>query len=184
MTTLKKALLIGSAASFLIVAGFFIWASSGNSGQITDASKRAPIRRVVAPQTYDGNFVSFQYSPKYQLQKLVAADNDLELARLVANTNYDKRLAVAISKLPSSSLTSNSAYLLRTSQPTKYTQTKQVVDGLMAETWSTNDGLERVVFLPKGDKVAVLSFSTTSQSDDLESEAASLLSTLRWKDRP
>lgn len=164
----------------VLVAGLAVWASAANKGQIVDAadtkSGRAPTY-----QDFDSAYITFRYSGAYQAHKLEAKDLDLELSMLTVNTNYEKRLAVSVSQLAGRSLDSNSAYLLRKSQPEIYASRQVIIDGNVAVVSTKIDGLEQTVFIPHGDRVALLSFLTAGNFDDLQPEVDSLLKTFRWK---
>ena len=163
-----------------LVAGVALWASAGSQGQIVVT----PDKKIVhgpAYQVFDGSYMTFSYPSTYRVHKLDAKDTDLELFMLTADTNYDKRLAVSVSKLTAGGLNDNSAYLLRQSQPDTYASHKVSVDGSPALVWAKKDGLEQTVFISHGDKVATLAFTTTGNLDDLQPQVDALLQTFRWK---
>jgi hypothetical protein len=164
----------------LVVAGV-LWASAGSQGQIVNAPPDKKVIHGPAYQNYDGPYMTFSYLSTYQNHKLDAKDPDLDLAMLTADTNYDKRLAVSVSKLTGGGLDNNSAYLLRQSQPDTYTSSNISVNGSSAIVWIKKDGLERTVFIPHGDKVAMLAFTTTGNLDNLQPEVDALLASYRWK---
>jgi hypothetical protein len=174
---------IWGAAGLIVVIGLgagVLWAVSGNKGQILEAPARQATR-APAYKDFDGTYIAFRYKGTYQAQTLPAKDADLELAMLVAATNYDKRLAVAVSQLPGGNLNNNSAYLLRKSQPGLYTSRQLTVAGAPATVWVKADNQEQTVFIPHNDKVAMLSFTTAGRFDDLNPEVAALLQTFHWK---
>ena len=132
-------------------------------------------------KTYESKYISFQHKGTYTKQDLKATNNDLELAMLDAATNYQKRIAVAVSRLPSGNLDNHSAYKLRESDPTKYKRQDVSTPGGKAIQWSAVDGSETIVFIVKESNVAVLTFSTAGNDNDLQTESAELLKTFKWK---
>lgn len=177
---------IWASAGLVVVLSIAVaaWASASNNGQILPLATRTSAQtpaQTQAYRTYNGSYMTFRYSGRYQPHNLVAKDMDLELSMLSADTNYEKRLAVAVSNLAGGSLDNNSANLLRKSQPFSYSSRQVSVDGAAAVVWTKADGLEQTVLIPHGDKVAVLSFSTVGTVDDLGVEVDTLLTTFRWK---
>lgn len=162
------------------VAGVIAWSSAGNKGQISDTRASTPVR-LAAYQDYNGSYMSFRYASKYQVQKLPAADNNLELATLTANTVFEKKLAVSVAKAEDGTLNANSAYILRKSHPELYSAQTLTVDGAPATAYTKNDGLEETIFIPRGNKVAMFSFSTAGTVDNLSAEANELLASFTWK---
>lgn len=164
-----------------LVVASVLWASAGSQGQIVDV---APDKKVVhgpAFQNYSGTYMTFSYPSMYKIHQLAAKDALLENAMLTADTNYDKRLAVSVSKQTDGGLGNNGAYLLRQSQPDTYTSSHIGVNGSPAIVWIKKDGLEQTVFIPHGDKVAMLAFTTTGNLDNLQPEVTALLASFRWK---
>jgi hypothetical protein len=100
---------------------------------------------------------------------------------LSADTTYEKRLSVAVSKLPNGSLDTDSAYNYRKTVPNLYTNQNITVDGSVSSEWVKNDGSEITIFIPKGDIVAMFSFSTDSNADNLQPEANNLLKSFHWQ---
>lgn len=183
MRSKRKLYVSGAIATFLLVVAVgsgILWASSSNQGQISAPSPKNPVY-APANKDFNGAYMSFTYAGNYQAHQLPATDNDLENVMLSANPNYDKRLAVSVSKLSGGQLDTNSAYILRASQTAVYSSQKVPVTDGIATIWTKNDGLEQTVFIPHGDKVAVLSFSIGGRVDNLTPEVTDLLASFRWK---
>lgn len=172
------AVLLG-VTGILVAVGVSV-AMSGNPGEITEA----PVRKVTQPakdQLYDGKHIQFTYKGMYHVSRPNNTGEDLELATLTANTNYEKHLAVAVSPLPGSKLENNSSYNLRKNTPETYKSRIVTIDGGMAIIY-VKDTSEQTAFIQQGDKVVVLAFTTTpSNFDDLQSEVDALLKTFHWK---
>lgn len=181
MRRAKKYLKI--AVPVLFVAGVIVcvvlWARAPQEGRITKSAV------TKGPTTYydkklEGTYISFQYSGKYIVRNETAKDNDVELYTLSANTRYDKRILVSVANLPDGRLESNGAYIFRKKSPTVYTIRTVQVGDTQVEVWVKSDGLEQTAMIPRGNKVAVISFVTANMSDDLTTEADALLKTFRW----
>lgn len=166
-------------AAFVIGLGIF-WSSSSNQGQISSATAAAQTR-LPAYLNYDGTYIAFRYASKYQVEKLPVADSNLELATLTANTSFGKKLAVSVAKTEDGTLDTNSAFILRKSHQDLYSVRSITVGSGKAIAYTKNDGLEETVFIPRGNKVAMFSFSTTGTVDNLKTESETLLSSFEWK---
>ncbi len=106
---------------------------------------------------------------------------DLELASFVANTNYEKRLSLSISRLQNNSLETNSGYLLRQAHPEMYTKRMIYSGDITAVIWDKSDGQEETAFIAHGDKVAVLSFLAAGTLENLQPEVDNVLESFQWK---
>jgi hypothetical protein len=170
------------AAGIVVIAvgSGILWAMSANPGEIAATNPKIPVYSP-ARLDYKGAYMTFSYDGNYKAHQLPATDNDLENTILSADKNYDKRLAVSVSKLKGGELTTNSAYNLRASQPTVYSSQLITVDGGSATMWTKSDGSEQTVFIPHADKIAVLSFSTTGTANNLSTEATAVVASFRWK---
>jgi hypothetical protein len=176
----KTVTLVIVSLVLLLAAAFYYSISRPNQGKIinTPESQRA----VPADRTLHGIYMTINYSGSYNAQRLAAKDNDLELYMLTANTNYDKRIAVSVSKLQEGNLVTNSAYNLRKTHTELYSNRTKPVDGGTASIWTKTDGSEETVFIPKGTRVAVLSFTTNSSLNELQTEVDKVLNTFKWKE--
>ena len=157
-----------------------VWSMSGNQATIVNT----PVKKAATPvkdQLYDGKYVRFNYKGIYQVSRSKDIGNDLELATLTANTNFEKYLAVEVSLLPASQLENNSGYNLRKNTPDTYKSRTQSVDRGTAIIY-TKGVSEQTAFIQYGDKVVVLAFTTTPNNfDNLEPEIDALLKSFHWK---
>lgn len=180
--TTKRKFIIGALLVAVVIIGAGItWASSGNSGQIMKETMQAPAKRLPAFADYNGKYISFTHLGSYSEHQIEAKDLDLEVAMLTASTTYDKRLAVAVSRLNGGTLSSNSAYSFRSSQAGTYTSHQVSTPGGTASVWVKNDNLEQTAFIQRNDTVATLAFTTAGNADDLNPEVAAVLASFRWK---
>lgn len=164
----------------VVVVLFVLWLTADNEGKISDPSGSAR-SNVPSYKDFDGKFITFRYSGMYGVRALPTANQDLELYNFSASTMYQKNIAVSVSELTAGSLNNNSAYNLRRSQPDKYAQRDIQVAGMPATLWVKHDGKEETAIIPKGDRVAVLSFTTAGPTGQLGSEVTALLQTFTWK---
>lgn len=176
----KKYLALPLVLAFVVVGLGIFWSLSRNEGQINDTAVAAQTR-LPPYLSYDGTYITFRYASKYQVEKLPVADKNLELATLTANTVFGKKLAVSVAKTEDGTLDTNSAYILRKSHQDLYSVRSIKIDGGQAAAYTKNDGLEETVFIPRGDKVAMFSFSTTGTVDDLKAESETVLESFQWK---
>ncbi len=163
-----------------MMLGFGAWAMTTNRGTVLTPPDRV-VKHGPASQQLDGIYISFAYNGIYELKKQPSTPNDVEMYYLTANTNYEKHLAVDVSRLPGGSLDNYVSYTARDSRKDVYTKQDITVDGGPATEFVKNDTTERTVFVPHGDKVLTLSFVSASVLDDSQSEVNSLLSSFHWK---
>lgn len=179
----RKRCILGAVTVTLllvVVGSGIMWASSSNQGKIVAFSPKNPVY-IPANKDFTSAYMTFTYDGNYKPHQLPATDNDLENTILSADKNYDKRLAVSVSKLSGGQLNSNSAYNLRASQTDAYSSHQVTVSGGAATVWTKNDGSEQTAFIPYGDKIAVLSFSTSGTAGNLSPEVVAVLASFRWK---
>lgn len=163
-----------------IVIGFGSWAIALNKGIVLTPQDRN-LRHGPSTQQLNGRYISFSYSSSYELKKLPTGSSELEGYYLNARTNYEKHLAVDVSKLPGGSLNNYPSYTARDSHKELYAKQNVTVDGGLSTMFVKNDNTERTVFATHGDKVLTLSFVSTGSLDDLQTEINTLLSTSHWK---
>ncbi|MDL2342512.1 MAG: hypothetical protein QFB87_05560 [Patescibacteria group bacterium] len=163
----------------VLLMGTVLWSVSDNQGKVA-ASKGNTVQHLPAYKDFDGNNIAFKYKSNYGIHQMDAKDEDLELYMFTADPNFDKRLAVSVSR-SDGSYQSNSGYLLRQSQPFVYTKSEITVANVPAVKWIKNNGQEETVYIPRNDKIAVLAFVTTGDTETLDSEVTDLLSTFHWK---
>ena len=176
----KSKILVVVLVLLIGLASFISWASEKTTGTIQVSAPRTT-QQAAAFKIYDGKYITFRYLGTYDAKQLKAENGDLELATLDAKTNYEKRLVVSVSALSSGSLTGDSNYGLRKSQPNNYRELAVTVDGAPATLFIKSDGLEQTVFIPKDGRVASLSFVTVGTVGDLTAEVSALLATFSWK---
>lgn len=172
-----------SVAALLIIIvtlAVFLWSTASNKANVTNPPPIITPSRI-GHKIFNGQYVAFEYTSRYAPKTLAAKDSDLELYMLTADTSYEKRLVVSVSRLPGGLLSQNSAYALRSTSTTDYRLETQTIDGSQAVVAIKADGSERTIFIPRGEQIAVLSFVTKSPSDDIASESQRLLSTFHWK---
>ena len=165
--------------TILAAVGIF-WSMSGNQATInTPPAKKAAT--PVTDQLYNGKYVEFSYKGVYHVSKPKNIGDDLEVATFTADTDYDKSLAVEVSPLPDSKLENNSGYNYRKNTPNTYTSRTLAVDGGTAVVYTKGQS-EQTAFIQYGNKIVVLSFTTTPGNfDNLQPEVDALLQTFHWK---
>lgn len=172
-------LLLGIAAILLIIW----WLNSSNQGSIKNGSASPEAAKEIAgDKVLDTANIRLTYKGAYIAQQLPAKDNDIELYKLTADTNYKKDFVVAVSNLPQGSLDQNSGYLLRKTRTDLYSQFNIAYVGGTASAWARSDGQEITVFIQKGAKVAVLAFvQANPTAQNLRQEVEAAVHSFAWK---
>jgi hypothetical protein len=179
----KKSLFIGVFVVILAIVGVWWWLTASNQGTVTQVSspvaKKAAVPRY---KTLNGVNFTLRYLGIYAAKQLPASDNDLEIYQLTADTTYTKQLAVSVSRLPGGNLANNSAYLLRQSQTSTYTEQHLVAPAGTADVWFRQDGTEETAFLVRGEQVATLAFTQQGgTAAALQAEVQNVLNTFTWR---
>ena len=178
----KKKTIIGSLALVLVIVGssFSVWALSTNKGVIMTAPEKAVVWEP-AIATQNGEYIYFQYSNSYKLEKLPATPSDPENYELTANTNFEKHVAVIVHKLDNTGLNGFTGYTSRNSRTDLYDKQDVMVGQEPAVEFVKKDQTERTVFILRGNYVAVFAFVTTSRYDDIDTEITTMLNSFNWK---
>ena len=179
----KKWVIITSILLFVLavlgVVGW--WANTPKKGKVITAPVMRDQDQGYSVKELNGQYISFSYSGIYIPSSEPARDNFVELHMLRASTIYDKQIAVAVANLPDGNVNSNGAYLLRKSHPDLYKNRILNLGDKQIEVWSKSDGSEETAIMPKGDKVAILSFTSANKNDNLRTEADEVLKSFQWK---
>lgn len=163
------------------VAGGIIWSMSSNQGTVITQAPNRPADQPLTTKTVDGPYISFGYSSIYKMQKLPVTTDDLESYYLTASTNYEKHLAVTVSRLDGGVLSNFGGYSARSLHPELYSHQDVTVDGSPAVLVIKKDNTERTVFAAHGDRVVALAFVSIGGVEDVQAEIDGLLSTFHWK---
>ncbi len=182
----KKMILI-PVLLIIVIVGIVIamWASAPKKGTIgTAPSTRTNQTENYTVKQLDGKFIAFSYSGRYVASTESPQDGSLELYMLRATTTYDKQIAASVAELPDGNLNANGAYLYRQSRTDLYKKRSVEVQGRQIDVLVKSDGTEQTAFLPYGNRVVILAFTTTAaaaQNDNLTDEVNELLKSFRWK---
>jgi hypothetical protein len=179
----RKYVWLGVVGLILLLAlAFYLWSSSSNQGNISNASNGKPAA-AVPDKTFVSQYVTFIYKGTYQ-QKSRLVKPGVEQTLLKANTSFDKTLAIEIQPLPSSGgLAADSGYSYRQLHPELYQSQPITLDGAAATEWIKNDGKEQTIYQTHGGEYVVISFSLSSTNDigSLPAEVSAMLQTFHWK---
>lgn len=179
-STKRKILLSGAVILVLGIAYVVFLNYTSDEGSIT--TQYTSDQNQPKYQTLNGQKVTLQYNKQYAVRVLQPqSSNDVENYMLIADTVYDKRLAVSISQLPTGKLTDNSSYNLRFVHPELYTEHTEAVTAGSAMVFVNNQGGEQTAFIMHRGLVATLAFTTTGAEDQLTPEVNQLLASFRWK---
>ncbi|HUC20945.1 MAG TPA: hypothetical protein VMR98_05660, partial [Candidatus Polarisedimenticolaceae bacterium] len=166
--TVVKRVVFGIAAfvavvGILVAVYFLFLANSSVKGVVKPVRIRENTDIKARPKllALRGQNFSMSYDPVYASQSTsVRTTNTLEAYTYVASTVYDKRMAVAIQKLPSGGLTEESSYKMRTLYPDKYAERKaKLSDGSAAVIMSkktTGEDKEAVLFVTHNELLATI----------------------------
>ena len=179
MSRRRKTLITVLVALLLLGLVAIRWFSSSSQASIT-SNPSAQDQAAVPDKTFRDNYISFQYSGSYVAGQMAFQPHDLDVMMLRSDSPIDKQLAVSVTE---GDATQSSGYILRKSAPETYSAQQLTVDGGPATIWIKNDNTEQSVYIQRGDKFALLSFSLggTVTSDQLTPEVQQLLQTFRWQ---
>lgn len=164
----------------VIIGAFFFWASSSSTGTISESTEA---KQVQAPafKDFNGKSITFQHKGTYQPQTLEAKDLDLELHMLRATTIYNKQLAVAVSQSPMAVLRLTRATCCARASRRCIPSAPLLLPVHLLCCGLKADGTEQTAFMANRNKIAILSFTTAGNADNLDPEVDALLKTFRWK---
>ena len=176
----KRKIIIAVAIVVLIIIAVIVFLSvSSSKGTIT--TQYYNNQNQPKYQTLNGKTFSLQYDKRYAVGIPDSHNSDIEDYMLIADTIYDKRLAVSVAPLPTGRLTDDSAYNLRLVHPELYQPQTQQTPGGTATIFTKPDGSEETVFIQHPGIIIALAFTTTGATDKLTPEVNHLLGTFRWK---
>ena len=177
----KKSLLTGFVALIILAGGLAIsWATATNKGIVINATATNP-SHAPAIAMLDGTYISLKYKDIYKIKVQAPSPADLESYYLTANSNYEKHLAVIVHSLDTSGIRGFTGFTSRDSQPDLYDKKSITVASEPATEFIKKDLTERTIFISRANRVAVLSFVSTSQYDDLEGEITAIVNSFSWK---
>lgn len=180
----RRRVIIGAVGLAVLVglalAGYHILGSS-NQGTISQGSTEQARKWIPAFRTLDGTYISLQYKGSYMLSRLPATDDDLEIYRLSDDTTYARQIDISVSKLPSGSLQTDSAWLLRKSKPDQYTEQHLQFPAGTVDLWTKQDGTEETAFLVNGTRVAAIAFAQQAGSVSMDPEMQAMLKSFVWR---
>ena len=166
--------------ALLAIIYIVVWGQSSAQGTIT--TQYYTKENQTQYKSLDGKTFSLQYDTRYAERILQPQNsNDIEDYMMVADTMYDKRLAISVARLPTGKLTDNSAYNLRFVHPELYQSKTQTIPAGSATVFTNTGGGEQDVFIVHKGMVASLAFTTTGANDNLTPEVAHTLSSFHWK---
>ena len=178
----RKQTIIGSLAVALLILGssFTVWALSTNKGEIIASPASQPVH-ASGTAAIDGTYIYFIYDDTFKRDTPQFDNGTLETYILTANTNYEKHLSVSVQRLETNSLTSLPSYTARESHPDLYHKQQISADGTVVNEYIKKDNAEKTIFIQKTNTVAIFSFTTASQYDDLDSQIDTIMRSFKWK---
>jgi hypothetical protein len=179
----RRIILVCIVFAVLAIIGLLAgWSFSTNKAAISSTSTNSGAK-TIAYKTYNGKFVTFRYSGGYSLKLLPSLKSDVEEATFTADTSYVKELAITVAPLPTGGLAADTGYYFRQTHPDLYYSQALRVAGSAATEWIRYDGTEQTIYIPNGNRYAVLAFSIaqTNDTSGLPSEVSALLQTFQWK---
>ncbi len=190
--TIAKRVVFGVAAfvavlGVLVMAYFIFLGSSSVQGKVkpVEVRENTAIKSQPKNLALRGQHFSMSYASTYASQDTsVRTTSALESYSYVASTVYDKRMAVAIQKLPSGGLLEESSYKMRTIYPDKYAERKiKIGDGSEAKVMTKKtDGsnFEAVIFVENKNLLATIALVVTGGNDDLNKEIDAIAKSFKW----
>lgn len=164
----------------LAVLAIVLWAGSGNQAASTSNAGANQLSSAPADKTLSSRYFSFRYPGIYHVTSQTVQPPDLADYMLVADTSYDKQVAVTMTP---GDISTTSGYIYRRTRNDLYSSQPIVVAGETASLWTKNDASEETVFIPHNGTVTTLSFSVqnTNATEGLSSEVTTLLGSFRWQ---
>jgi hypothetical protein len=183
---LKRAVLIIASLVVilaLLVMAYFVFLSNSSSTGVVSAPKPETNRLERKNTKLDlrGKYFQIKYPSAYATQNTNFNTNTasiVEQYNFIANTIYDKRMAIVIQRNPEK-LIENPSYKMRTLYPDKYHQRQLTVDGNQATVFGNIETGEQGLFMQKGELQASIVLVAQGQ-EQLEKEMNEIAASFRW----
>lgn len=129
-----------------------------NKGAISQNSAPALEQDLTSDKVLEGKTMRLTHKGSYTPQSLPTSDGDIEIYKLSAKSGNASDFIISVSTLPDGTLSSNSAYILRTARTDFYEKRVAEYPAGQVQLFLSRNDHEIVAFLQRDDKVAVLSF--------------------------
>jgi hypothetical protein len=182
---MKKSYIIATIV-LLLVAGLIawgvMWMHMPARGKVMPTPPISAGTTSLINKRLSGKYISFEYKGEYTAQTDKSENGSLERYTLGAGTQYSKEIHISVSELPDGKLEANGDYIYRQKSMDVYSSRNLNTGHGIYKIWVKKDGTEQTAMVPKGDKVAVISFVIGNGSNiDVTTEINALLQSLEWK---
>lgn len=172
----------------LILAWLLIkWLGGPSEGKISSPSNSQATNSDQSPKPeytrLDGKYISFAYSKAYRLEKGDTSAVILEAYRLITTAKgigFSRTIALTVFDLPESKLANNSGYKIRKDNPALYKETVSQINGNKVIFFTKTDEPATVAFCQRGNRLATIGFSGSTQSPGAQSEYDYVINSLEW----
>jgi hypothetical protein len=186
----KKYFILGFLLIF-ITAGLVIYRYAQKSAEgVIKPLKIDPLavsKDNAVPESFMGKYLTFLYSPEYELKSHETAEDSqaifLERAYISEKTATSKKISLIVRSLPTHNLQNVPDYQMRENTPKKYKKENfsagsvQGIDFVPAE----ESQFEKTYFLIHGDYLAILTFMAPALADEtLNKEADTITKSISW----
>ena len=178
----RKGLILTAIVALVAISllGFTLWVTSINKATIEIVPDRI-VNRKTGSEILDGKTIRFKHSSSYGVRQSDVSSQEIEAYYLTADTNYEKHLAVSVVKLGPGALLGETSYTSRKLRTDLYSERDLTINGAIVIRYVKNDNTEQTAYVVNGNNLAVFSFTSNSQYDDVQAESIALLSSLTWK---
>lgn len=186
MRHFKKAVLVVAALIVLmalLVFGYFVFLSNSSTKGTVSGPKAepAPTERRSARLEVRGKYISLKYPGTYATQNTNFNQNTsyvLEQYNFIADTVYDKRMAIVVQKNPEG-LNENSSVKMRKIYSDKYKERSVTIPASKAYIFTNVETGEQGLFVQKGDLMTSIVVVAQGQ-ENLEKEINDIAASFRW----
>jgi hypothetical protein len=163
----------------------FRFANGGvESGQTTDSGIEA-VKKSIQPKpaalpTLTGQFISFSYPNVFDSVKtLNNLPTTAERFAIGSKANYRRSIIVTVEN-KTATYDDDSGYKYRSMTPSLYRQEQVKLPSGLGVVMVKTDNSERTLYWVHGDKLAIVSVTSSNAGDTLEAYVAVIASTIRW----
>lgn len=174
---------IGAAIGGVIILGIkFIDSPVEGSTTKTVLSAQASASPTPGINQLTGMYIELMYPGVFDQVGPVKNDAQaLEQFNMGSKQDSARMIAVSVRNLPENSLNEESGYRYRTLRPAEYVPKTDKIRGETVTIMMKRDKTEATLFWPRGNKVAIVSITSTSPKDDVSAFMAVIQKDIRWR---
>jgi len=158
--------------------------SADNAGPTADSGPKA-MQKAIQPTptglpTLTGQYIAFSYSGVFDsVKSLVNLPNTAERYAIGSKGDYRRSIIVTVeNRTPT--LDEDSGYKYRTLNPALYRAQVVKVPGGSAVVMIKSDNTERTLYFLHGERLAIVSVTSSNGTDTLEAYISAITASIRW----